>query len=239
VDTRTRILEAATTLLGESPSGDISTRAVCDAAGVAAPALYRQFGDKEGLLSAVVDNAFEKYLASKRVAVPSADPVADLRAGWDSHVAFGVANPSHYRLMHSPAVRTPPPAAAEAFRLLKEVLERCAAAGRLRVSTDVAAQMIMSANVGVTLLLISQPKIYTDPDLSRRVRGAVHAAVLAEPSDGAPAAATTATDQVETGRLAAGLAALLRRAPADQLSSGEAVLIQEWLARLSDEHPAD
>jgi AcrR family transcriptional regulator len=250
MNTRTRILEAATALLAESPSGDISTRAVCDAAGVGAPALYRQFGDKEGLLSAVVDNAFEKYLSTKRAATPSEDPVQDLRDGWDSHVAFAQANPSYYRLMHSTVVRTPPASAAEAFRLLAVVLERCAAAGRLKVSTDVAAQMIMSANVGVALLTISQPNLFPDPDLSRRVRNAVHAAVLADPAGtgqpGQPGIAqfgaggpSEVDDQAETSRVAAGLAALLRRSPAETLSNGEATLMQEWLARLADSPTTD
>jgi AcrR family transcriptional regulator len=238
MNTRTRILEAATVLLAESPSGDISTRAVCDAAGVGAPALYRQFGDKEGLLSAVVDNAFDKYLATKRAATPSEDPVHDLRGGWDSHVAFAQANPNYYRLMYSPVVTTPPPAAAEAYRLLTVVLERCAAAGRLKVSTDVAAQMIMTANVGVSLLTISQPDTYRDPELPRRVRDAVHAAVLAEPrtagEPGTAAEPEAVDDRAETSRVAAGLAALLRRSPAGSLSEGEAALLQEWLARLSD-----
>lgn len=240
MNTRTRILEAATVLLAESPSGDISTRAVCDAAGVGAPALYRQFGDKEGLLSAVVDNAFDKYLATKRAATPSEDPVHDLRIGWDSHVAFAQANPNYYRLMHSPAMGrvATPPASAEAYRLLTVVLERCAAAGRLKVSTDVAAQMIMTANVGVSLLTISQPDTYRDPELPRRVRDAVHAAVLAEPrTTGEPGTAAepdAVDDRAETSRVAAGLAALLRRSPAGSLSEGEAALLQEWLARLSD-----
>ena len=247
MNTRTRILQAATALLAESPSGDISTRAVCDAAGVGAPALYRQFGDKEGLLSAVVDNAFDKYLSTKRAATPSEDPVSDLRGGWDSHVAFAQANPSYYRLMHSTVVRTPPPAAAEAFRLLSVTLERCAAAGRLKVSVDLAAQMIMTANVGVALLTISQPRTYHDPDLSRRVRDAVHAAVLATPADperngnGMPGGGepNDVDDQAETSRVAAGLAALLRRSPAESLSNGEATLMQEWLARLSDSPRAE
>ncbi|HEY0577380.1 MAG TPA: TetR/AcrR family transcriptional regulator [Pseudonocardia sp.] len=231
MDTRTRILEAATKLLAESPSGDVSTRAVCEAAGVAAPALYRQFGDKEGLLSAVVDNAFEKYLASKRAAVPSDDPLHDLRDGWDSHVAFAQDNPTYYRLMHSPAVGTPPPAATEAFRILHERLELLAAAGRLKVSTELAGQMIMTANVGVALLTISQPDIYKDQQLSHRVRDAVHAAVLADPRASED---PSTDDQAETSRTAAGLAALLRRSPAESLSAGEATLLQEWLARLSD-----
>ena len=119
MNARTRILEAAAELLENSAEADFSTRAVCEAAGVAAPALYRQFGDKEGLLSAVVDFGFDKYLASKRAARPSADPVADLRSGWDTHVAFALANRNVYRLMWSPVLATlPDSAAASSIRVL-------------------------------------------------------------------------------------------------------------------------
>jgi AcrR family transcriptional regulator len=102
MDVRTRLLEAAESLLDASPDRDISTRAVCEAVGVGAPMLYRLFGDKTGLLSAVVDHGFERYLATKRAAKPSDDPVADLRAGWDTHVAFALDHPAVYRLMFSP-----------------------------------------------------------------------------------------------------------------------------------------
>ncbi|WP_158718729.1 helix-turn-helix domain-containing protein, partial [Streptomyces griseus] len=53
MDTETRILEAAAELLAGSPVGDVSIRAVCEAARVGAPTLYRLFGDKDALLAAV------------------------------------------------------------------------------------------------------------------------------------------------------------------------------------------
>ena len=86
-------------MLSESADADVSTRAICQAAGVSAPALYRHFADKDNLLAAVVDFGFEQYLAGKRAAVPSDDPVRDLRTGWDNHVGFAVANPNYYRRM--------------------------------------------------------------------------------------------------------------------------------------------
>jgi AcrR family transcriptional regulator len=223
MSTRTRILEAAAELLAESPIADVSTRAVCEAAGVGAPALYRQFGDKEGLLSAVVDYGFEKYLSGKRAAVPSADPVRDLRDGWDSHVAFALANPSYYRLMYSPTVSGTPAAAAEAHRLLLAVLERCAAAGRLSVSPEVAGQMVMSANTGVALVLITRRELYT-PDVSTRVRDAIHAAILVPDGE----------EVAHDGGAAAALGAQLRQSPPDRLTAAEAELLQEWLTRLTD-----
>ena len=72
------MLKAAESLLQASPDRDISTRAVCDAVGVGAPVLYRLFGDKNGLLAAVVDYVFDRYLARKRAIPLSDDPVDDL-----------------------------------------------------------------------------------------------------------------------------------------------------------------
>jgi AcrR family transcriptional regulator len=225
---REKILDVAADLLAGSPNADISTRAVCEAAGVGAPVLYRQFGDKEGLLGAVVDRGFDRYLATKRDRATGTDPVADLRAGWDTHLAFAVANPNLYRLMYSPAVRVVPASAAEAHRILTADLERVAAAGRLLVSPATAAQMIMSANVGVGLMLVTRPETYVDPGLSHRVRDAIHARVLVADAPERPAA------ERSTAAAAARLAALLDREPAPALTGAETALLREWLTRLSD-----
>jgi AcrR family transcriptional regulator len=225
MDTRTKMLEAAEALLDASPDGDISTRAVCEAVGVGAPVLYRLFGDKAGLLSAVVDYGFDRYLATKRAATPSDDPVEDLRSGWDTHVAFALDHPAVYRLMYSPNFAAVPHAATEALRLLREVLDRCAAAGRLRVDPDVAAQTIMSANVGVALSLLTQPETYTDPGLSVRVRDAVHARLLVvdQPESTTPDVTATALQ----------LSAQLRAATDSSLTAAERAVLHEWLGRLA------
>lgn len=226
MDTRTQMLEAAEKLLDASPDRDIATRAVCEAVGVGAPVLYRLFGDKNGLLSAVVDYGFDRYLAAKRAAEGSADPVDDLRNGWDTHVEFALAHPAVYRLMYSPAFKEVPAAAQEAMRLLREVLLRCAAAGRLRTSPDVAAQAIMSANIGVALNLVTQPEIYTDPGLSRHVRDAVFDSLLI--SDPEPRAA-----EPGIAPAAAQLAALVRAENDKSLGEPETALLVHWLDRLA------
>ncbi len=230
MDMRTRMLEAAEELLDASPDRDIATRAVCEAVGVGAPVLYRLFGDKNGLLSAVVDHGFDRYLATKRAAEPSADPVADLRNGWDTHIAFATAHPAVYRLMFSPSLAAVPGAAKEAIRLLREVLDRCAAAGTLRVDPGDAAQMIMSANVGVALSLITQPESYPDPDLSHRVRDAVHDAVLVRDADATRANGAGHGDPVTAS---VQLAAILR-SRGTALGEPETALLLHWLDILAD-----
>ena len=229
---RDDILAAAAELLAQSGSGDVSTRAICERAGVQAPTLYRHFGDKDALLAAVVDEAFEQYLGSKRLVVPTDDPVERLRNGWDSHNAWGLAHPAYYRIIFSPAATaaTAPVAAAEAMGILRSHLDACAEAGLLRIAPDVAAQMIMAANVGVTLMQISRPGLYPDPGLSTRVRDSLHARVFRERE---PARTQTQTVRADAAATATTLAALLRSDDSSPLTPTERALLLDWLARLA------
>ncbi|MFE7034101.1 TetR/AcrR family transcriptional regulator [Streptomyces sp. NPDC057621] len=234
VSTKARILEVAAALVARSPDGDVSTRAVCEGAGVGAPALYRHFGDKEGLLSAVVDHGWDKYLATKRERPPGTDPVEDLRDGWTTHVEFARANPNLFRLMHSPAMRTPPAAALEAHHILTADLQRAAAQGKLRLAPELAAQMIMSANVGVALMLVSRPATFTDESVSRRVRDAIHATVFTPEVTGSTAQAPAEPPEPHVPSTAAHLNALLQQSPPPALTRAEGALLTEWLDRLSN-----
>ncbi|GCB43008.1 tetR family transcriptional regulator [Streptomyces sp. NL15-2K] len=203
----------------------MSTRAVCEAAGVQQPVLYRLFGDKDGLLAATVDHVWDQYLAGKRAAEKSEDPLQDLRAGWDSHTAFALAHPNAYKLMFAPALRSVPEAAEEALRILREVLERLAAQGRLRVTPEVAANMVMTANTGVALALVTRPTLYPDPGLSVLVRDAIHQAILLEPRAG-----TTAGD-VRAAAAATLLSSLDELTP-QPFTSAESALLGQWLAQI-------
>lgn len=172
------MIEAAQLLLEDSPTHDISTREVCEAVGVGMPVLYQHFGDRNGLLSAVIDEAFNGYIERKRSREHTVDPVTDLYACWDDYLDFAAANPALYRLMFSPALPKVPDAAGRIFVLLTEALDRCAVVGALRIPSGEAAQMILSANTGVALSILTQPGRYGDPRLSERVRDAVFATCL-------------------------------------------------------------
>src|SRR6266567_4394119 len=147
---RTRILEAAAGLLAQSADADASTRAICDAAGVTAPTLYHHFGDKEGLLAAVVDFGWATFLETKRaVAAVVHEHVADdVRAGWDNHLEFARENPNFYKLMWSPAVAANSAAFRQAYQMLYERLELGAGCGQLRVSVETGTRVIMCAVTG-------------------------------------------------------------------------------------------
>lgn len=222
---RLQMLQAAERLLAASPEHDISTRAVCEAVGVGQPVLYRLFGDKAGLLGALVDYGYQRYVARKKSLAVTADPVADLRAGWDDHIAFARENPAVYRLMFSPALAQQPTAPQAIFALLTSTLERCAEAGALAIPPAAAAQAILSANIGVALSLLVHPGIYADPELSARVRDAVFAGCLVTAPRG---------EQNDTARIATQLAALLRREPSSALGAEEQRLLLKWLGALGD-----
>jgi AcrR family transcriptional regulator len=221
--TRDRILQAAARLLAESGGAPVSTRAVCAAAGVGAPTLYHHFGDKDGLLDAVVGYGFERYLAEKRTRTSTGDPVEDLRLGWDVHVEFGLAQPAFYALMYG-AGRRAGPASEEAHRILLGTTEKVARAGRLRVPVKTAAYMIRAACMGVTLTLIASGG--DDQDLSARTREAVLAAVTTDQAEDHPSSVSA---------MAIALTSALDGHAPRTLSAAEAALLREWLTRIAVE----
>lgn len=221
MSSRSVILDRAVELLSVSETGDVSTRAVCEAAGVGQPVLYRMFGDKDGLLAAVADRVWEQYLAPKRAAAVSDDPVRDLRDGWDNHVAFALANPHAYRLVFASSLSSRPAAAGEAMTLLRGVLERVAAQGRLRLEVGEAARIVMAANSGIALSLILRPGQYPDLSASTQMREATLRAILTEDVPDAGQA-----QRVAATTLLAGLT------DAAVFTSAEAALLAEWLERI-------
>ncbi|MDR7277792.1 TetR/AcrR family transcriptional regulator [Catenuloplanes atrovinosus] len=224
--TRERIVEAAAALLAEGGRDAVSTRAVSAAAGVQAPAIYRQFGDMRGLLDATGSYGLASYLAEK-VAMPHHDdPVDDLRAGWDLHVGFGLAQPAFYTLIFgNPSPGSEPTAARRSGEILAEIVQRVARAGRLRVSEERAAHLIHAAGRGITLSLIAMPADQRDLTLSTMARESVLATIVTPSSPSTPAA---------TGNVASAAITLRASLPdLTPLTPGERTLLAEWLDRLT------
>jgi len=227
------ILKAAAELLTEHGPAGISTRAVATAAGVQTPALYRLFGDKDGLLDALASHGFESYLAEKQALEPSADAIDDIRAGWNIHVEFGLRIPAFYALMYGnlrPGRR--PAAAQENGQILRRILERARQQGRLRVPVESAARAIEASTTGAVLLLLTQPEGQRDPASMTGLRDTVIHSII---SDAEPAndLRTSISD-----RALALLAALGDGLGADPVldvgfRATEAALLREWLNILS------
>jgi len=230
-----RILEAASELLARSADADISTRAVSEAAGVTAPTLYHHFGDKEGLLAAVVDFGWAAFLESKRTvaAVVHAHIADDIRAGWDNHIQFARENPNFYKLMWSPAISANSAAFREAFQMLYDRLELGASRGQLRVSAETGARMVMSATTGAALSLISQPELFGDPTFANQLREAAIAAVTvpAHTPTGKRRARDAGAPTIATAAATLQSKLALEEAP---LTPPERALMDQWLSTLAD-----
>jgi AcrR family transcriptional regulator len=221
-DVRAHLIEVAGELLAAGGPGAMTTRSVAQAAGVQAPTIYRLFGDKLGLLDAVVSHGFTSYVGTKHID-PDGDPVVGLRAGWELHVGFGLANPALFRLMHAALPSSDEHAAVEAgMAVLQERVRRVAVAGRLRVSERRAVDLIRAAGTGVVLTLIDTPADSRDEGLADAAWAAVEAAIL------------TDTPRATAGPSAAAveLRAALPELP--QFSPAERTLLAEWLNRLAD-----
>jgi AcrR family transcriptional regulator len=234
---KTRILEAAAELIADSPDADISTRAVCEAAGVSAPSIYHYFGDKEGLLAAAVDFAMERFLGPKREAAAALhDNVADdLRAGWDNHLEFARENPGMYRLLWSPAVSRESRAAAEGHELLRTALEHGASRGQLRMSVETATRVVMAATTGAALSTVSQPELFADGAFAETLRDAVIAAVVVSEST-EPASKRRKRANSSEVTLASTAATLQSKLghQTTALTDAERALMQQWLSKLAD-----
>ncbi|MCQ0015284.1 TetR/AcrR family transcriptional regulator [Actinomadura madurae] len=219
---RDRILAATAKLLAEGGREAVSTRAVSAAAGVQAPTLYRLFGDKQGLLDAVAAEGFAAYLDSKTVQEPTGDPVDVLRAGWDLHIEFGLANPALYLVMYEPrpgAVPRPPSRASRSSPGTSAASPRRAACASPRNAPSTSSTPPGS---GTTVALIAMPPDRRDLGLSTLAREAVIAAI------------TTDTPAAPTPGPAAAATALRAHLPqTTALTEGEKTLLKEWLTRLA------
>jgi len=225
VDTRARIVESAARLLREHGPAAVTTRGVAEAASVQAPAIYRLFGDKDGLLEAVAEHVMDGYVSAKADVLDAAaagdvDPVEDLRSGWHAQISFGLANPALFRLLSDPERVRQSPAAAKGRQLLEARVHRIAATGRLKVSEHRAISLIQAAGIGTIQTLLAAPPDDRDPGLASAMLDAVLRQILtgAPVPPGNDATATTVAFRTLVPRLSA-------------LSDAERKLLAEWLDR--------
>jgi AcrR family transcriptional regulator len=225
--TQSKIVDAAARLLREHGPAAVTTRRVAEQAGVQPPAIYRLFGDKDGLLEAVAEHVMTKFASSKAAIVEAAsadsvDPLDDLRAGWRSQIEFGVANPALFRLLSDPSRAARSPGVQSGRRVLEARVRRIAAAGRLRVSEPRAVGLIQAAGIGVIQTLLATPPEHYDPDLADAMYDAVLAQILTDPPkppEGGGQMATAVAFRAIAPELA-------------MLSNAERQLLDDWLARV-------
>ncbi len=220
VDVRSRIIAATAKLVAAGGSDAATTRAVAAAASVQAPTIYRLFGDKDGLLDVVAEQTFAAFVDGKAQREPADEPLDDLREGWDSYIAFGLANPAVFSLMSARPGR--PSSASEAgLAVLRKRVRRVALTGQLRVTEERAVDLIHAMGTGTVLALLEKAPEERE-GLAEAARDAVFATVIGNQSPSFTAGSR-------------GAASALRACLDDigVLSPGERQLLGELLQRIA------
>lgn len=149
-----RIRRCALELLRDGGPAALTTRAVCQCAGVTAPTLYHHYGDKDGLLRAVAQAELLAMFARKQRMKSTGDPLQDLKRGWDDWVEFAIEQPHLVRALQASGGATTQP--------LREAAEAIAAGRLVRLATTVplvldpptaARVLVAGANAVVQMLL--------------------------------------------------------------------------------------
>ena len=165
--TRRAILDAAEDLLARGGEAGLSIRLLCARAGVTPPTIYHHFGDKRALVDRVVDDCFAEFERVCRRRAAPADPVDALRWSFDRYVEYGIAHPSHYRLMFQRSAARPTPAGAASYDRLRRMVAAVAASGRLVAPLEEATRACWCAAHGVTSLVVGGYFGADDPAVAR------------------------------------------------------------------------
>jgi AcrR family transcriptional regulator len=219
---RSRILDVTESLLKSIGRDAITIRAVADEAKIQLPTLYRLFADKVGLLDAVAERGFTRYMAIDPEHRESLEPIEQLRHGWDIHVRFGLESPELYGLMYAEShSRKVTPAAQIALDGLTALIGRLAASGSLTVSQEEATFVAFSSASGAVLSTYFLPGVLHDPSYLVNIRESMISSI------------TTEAKGQEGGLIANAVTTLggnLDHLKA--LSPNEKNLLHEWLNRI-------
>lgn len=143
---RRAILDSTRALIADGGFEGFSMRRLAERCGYTAPTVYYYFGDKQGLLDALLEEHFATLLRRLRRVPASDDPVERLRRLTLAFVRFGLRNPEHYRVLMTPrgsGTQPAPPSAEKCMALFGDPMGALQAEGRLRVDDLEAARQIM------------------------------------------------------------------------------------------------
>jgi AcrR family transcriptional regulator len=150
--TERALLDAAAVLLERGGPKAVTTRAVLAEAGVTAPTLYHHFGDKDGLLDALIEEGVARFFAQHAAALKATTrPLEDLRLGWAWYLDFVCQQPQLFRLLSARALEDPK-LLDDAMAWTRARLEQLEAAGQLNEDAAFGVQTLMSISLGVAAL---------------------------------------------------------------------------------------
>lgn len=159
-DAQRAILDATEAILVEEGYEQFSMRKLASRCGYTAPTIYHHFGDKTGLIDALLEEVFRELVAILEAVKPAADPLDRMRAQFVAFVDFALRNPTHYRLLTTPRDEDaePPPSGERAIAILEEPLRVLDESGLLKSDEIEAVQQSFWALMhGLISLQTSRP----------------------------------------------------------------------------------
>ena len=166
VQTRQKILDAARRMFVQRGYEATTMRAIAAKIGYTPTAIYHHFEDKEALVAELSTLDFRAFAQALQDIGAVADPVERLRRTGRAYVAFGVANPMHYRFLfmtrrpkESPNRTAQRDPGEDAYGFLRQTCADAIAAGRLRpefTDADEVAQIAWGAMHGLVALHIAK-----------------------------------------------------------------------------------
>lgn len=160
-DLKNALIQAGIEILAQEGVYGLSLRKVARTAGVSHTAPYSHFSDKQGLIAAISTEGYNRILAKieKVWQVYEQEPLKLLALSAWEYVQFGMEDPELFKITFSGVVEKEKdyPALVEAaqvsFSRLKQIVERCQAAGILPLGpTDLGAVSLWSAIHGLVIL---------------------------------------------------------------------------------------
>ena len=164
-EARRRILDASESLLCECGHRGFSVRALVERCGYSAPTIYHHFGDKPGLVDAVLEARLEDLVAELERVPEAANPMAQIRTLSLVFARWGIENPTHYHLLNQPQEHEPSPGSASqrAVELMSNPLDALMQGGQISEARLVLIKQSLWACIHG---LIALPAIRPDRDWS-------------------------------------------------------------------------
>ena len=176
-EARRTILDATEALMLEKHGSDFSIRALGKRAGYSAPTVYHYFGDKDGLIEALLEERVSRLADQLESIEPTGDAQADLRAMLLAYHDFSAEHPTFTRLMWTLSRKGEsrmPPAMDRVRSAIERATERFGDSGRLGgFDADSAGRVLWALAYGLVSLQISQPDFPSDDQLAARALDAL------------------------------------------------------------------
>lgn len=159
---RRTILDAAREVVVRDGYEAFTMRKLASSIGYSPGSLYVHFESKEALFGILVNESFARLheTLEKIVNDPTqADPVERLKEGMRIYVAFGLDNPTDYRVAFLISVPDDkrPYVPSPAFEVLRDAVSRCKKEKRFgSADVELTSQALWAAIHGITSLLIQR-----------------------------------------------------------------------------------